>query len=405
MVWSLLGLVPARRARSPGGEHRAGEPVHGRAQRPGNGVDAALPPPGGQLLGVVGGQGEAVRGEEGLQAAGQRAHRPAGPAGALDQRLRVSGLPVLVEQPAKGGDQLAGPGRRVGPGQVGDEPVQPVRRAGQPGRQARAGGEGPVRAALEAGRAHPQPRMPPDLPALRAFAGRVFLLAGPGARAAPAGRFPQIPGAAAPRAGPLGCGLPGLAPAVPAQGVLGAADRVPALAAAPGAQDAPAGLVLQDPLLPAARALRLRRGLADVPLAPAAVLAADDPDRGAAAGAVPLLLAHARLRPAAGTGRGPTPPSPAPAEASAGTAGCSTGVVSTSNRSLGVQSRAVHSAARVESFTWDGSLVNSADTDAADISRPAFSASSRRSWLPVHTSRCAAAIRSFHRMFTPAPPR
>ena len=55
-----------------------------------------------------------------------------------------------------------------------------------------------------------------------------------------------------------------------------------------------------------------------------------------------------------------------------GVTGCSTGVVSTSNRSLGVQSRAVHNAISVVSLTWLGSLVNSADTDAADISNPRF---------------------------------
>ena len=54
----------------------------------------------------------------------------------------------------------------------------------------------------------------------------------------------------------------------------------------------------------------------------------------------------------------------------------------------------------------DGSVRWHADTDAADSSSPALSASSRRSSVPVHTSRCAAAIRSFHRMFMrPAPPR
>ncbi len=77
-----------------------------------------------------------------------------------------------------------------------------------------------------------------------------------------------------------------------------------------------------------------------------------------------------------------------------------TGVVSTSNRSLGLHSRAVHSAARVESFTWEGVFVNSADTEAEVSSTPARSASNRRSWAPVHTSRWAAAIRSFHLMST-----
>ena len=89
----------------------------------------------------------------------------------------------------------------------------------------------------------------------------------------------------------------------------------------------------------------------------------------------------------------------------AGAAGRSTGVVSTSNRSFGVHSSAVHNAANVDSFTCAGSLANSADTDAEDSSSPARSANSRRSWVPVHTSRWAAAIRSRHRIriLTPAP--
>src|SRR5262249_60229769 len=73
-----------------------------------------------------------------------------------------------------------------------------------------------------------------------------------------------------------------------------------------------------------------------------------------------------------------------------------TGVVCTSIRSPGPHSSAVHSAASVDSLTWAGVLVSSADTDAEDSCSPARSASSRRSWAPVHTSRCAAAIRSRH---------
>ena len=252
----------------------------------------------------------------------------------------------------------------------------------------------------------PQPGMPPTCPHCAQMRGGSFCWAGPGARAAPAGRLPQISGPSATRARLLRRGLRGLAPAV-----LAWRPRLPRRTGCPHSRQRREHSThrpvsgLQDPLLPAARALRLRGGLADLPLAPAAVLAADEPDRGAAPGAVPLLLAHARrLRPAAWTGRGPTPPSPGPPAAWRGTAGRSTGVVSTSNRSSGVQSSAVHKAARVDSFTWAGSLVNSADTDADDSSRPARSASSRRSWVPVHTSRWAAAIRSRHRIFTPPAP-
>ena len=90
---------------------------------------------------------------------------------------------------------------------------------------------------------------------------------------------------------------------------------------------------------------------------------------------------------------------------SAGLARRQTGVVSISNRSLGVHSNAVHNAASVVSLTCAGCLVSNADTDAADIDNPALSASSRRSSAPVHTSRCAAAMRSFHCTFTTRPPR
>lgn len=55
-----------------------------------------------------------------------------------------------------------------------------------------------------------------------------------------------------------------------------------------------------------------------------------------------------------------------------GALGCCSGVVSTSNRSFGVHSKAVHNAIRVDSLTWLGSLVSSADTEAAEISNPAF---------------------------------
>ena len=44
--------------------------------------------------------------------------------------------------------------------------------------------------------------------------------------------------------------------------------------------------------------------------------------------------------------------------------GAATGVVSTSNRSFGVHSSAVHNAASVDSFTCAGCFVSSADTDA-----------------------------------------
>jgi hypothetical protein len=92
--------------------------------------------------------------------------------------------------------------------------------------------------------------MAPDLPALGAFAGRVFLLAGPGAGAAPAGVLAQVSGPAAARARLFDRVLLHLSSARPAGSGVLATSRVPALAAAPGAQYALAGLVFQDPLPP-----------------------------------------------------------------------------------------------------------------------------------------------------------
>ena len=57
-----------------------------------------------------------------------------------------------------------------------------------------------------------------------------------------------------------------------------------------------------------------------------------------------------------------------PRSGSDGVTGWATGVVSISNRSFGVHSKAVHNAARVESFTWAGCLVNSADAGSVWLS-------------------------------------
>jgi hypothetical protein len=85
MVWSVLGLVSARRARSRAASIERAEPVHGRPQRAGDSVDPALPPPGGQLFSVISGQGEAVPGEESLQP------RASGPIERPCHRARSSG--------------------------------------------------------------------------------------------------------------------------------------------------------------------------------------------------------------------------------------------------------------------------------------------------------------------------
>ena len=91
--------------------------------------------------------------------------------------------------------------------------------------------------------------------------------------------------------------------------------------------------------------------------------------RAATALAVPDPVRHAQIggidRPRRDAGASLTQPWPASSEI-----GCATGVVSTSNRSLGVHSSAVHNAIRVDSLIWLGSLVNNADTDAEDSSKP-----------------------------------
>jgi hypothetical protein len=80
--------------------------------------------------------------------------------------------------------------------------------------------------------------------------------------------------------------------------------------------------------------------------------------------------------------------------ARSGVAGCSSGVVSMSNRSFGVQSSGGAQRDQGGQLIWLGSLVSSADTDAEDRSRPARSASNRLNWAPGYTSRCVAAIRA-----------
>ena len=73
-----------------------------------------------------------------------------------------------------------------------------------------------------------------------------------------------------------------------------------------------------------------------------------------------------------------------------GLTAAATGVVSTSNRSLGVHCSAVHNAARVSSFTCAGCLVSSADTDADDRRSPDRSARSRATSMSAGSCRVPA---------------
>ncbi|HUK67343.1 MAG TPA: hypothetical protein VLW50_01080 [Streptosporangiaceae bacterium] len=74
----------------------------------------------------------------------------------------------------------------------------------------------------------------------------------------------------------------------------------------------------------------------------------------------------------------------------------SPGVVSGSNRSSGVHDRAVHSASSVVSLSWDGCLVNSADTG---LLRNSFKYASKKDWAqvtkdlkPVYTAASEAGL-------------
>ena len=258
--------------------------------------------------------------------------------------------------------------------------------------------DGPVRVALPAAAAEPVAQPPRQPGALAAGPRRLRLGLGPRAGAAPAGVFSDQAQAATAAAGLLGSGGVASATAVPAPGVGVAAHDAVAIDASSRTVDAAGGVgsQAQDPATTRARAATARfavRGpatMTQVGAAPA--------DPAAASNAVTDPHNGGIDRPRTAWGCDVV-------AFSAGLARRETGVVSISNRSLGVHSNAVHNAASVVSFTCAGCLVSNADTDAADIDNPALSASSRRSSAPVHTSRCAAAMRSFHCTLTTRPPR
>ncbi len=138
----------------------------------------------------------------------------------------------------------------------------------------------------------------------------------------------------------------------------------------------------------AVRAAAFQRGAGDPPVTDVAADPVTEFDRCRAVEAGPVSGHSGGMeRPRAAFGSG---------LARAGLTAGDTGVVSTSNKSLGVHSSAVHNASSVSSFTCAGCFVSSADTDADDSCSPDRSASRRRSRAPVQTSRCAAASRSRH---------
>jgi hypothetical protein len=176
-------------------------------------------------------------------------------------------------------------------------------------------------------------------------------------------------------------------PAGPATGAGLEPQHLPAVDARARALDASPGVAREPQELAARRADRSTLALSilgPAPVTEIGVLAAD-----------PAAATNTLTEPHSG---GIERPRTAVAAARVVFAGlvADTGVVSMSNKSLGVQSNAVHNAANVDNFTCDGCLVINADTDAADSCNPARSDNNRRRSAPVHTSRCAAAMRSFH---------
>ena len=101
----LDGSIGARPGPGPAGPRSGGQQRFGERRPPpaaaGRGRRrCGVAPPGGESLGVVGGQRQAPLGEEVLQRPGQRPDRPAGPAGTFQQCLRMIGL-LVDEQPTQ----------------------------------------------------------------------------------------------------------------------------------------------------------------------------------------------------------------------------------------------------------------------------------------------------------------
>ena len=78
-------------------QQELGEGLNGWPQRIGDRVDAAAAPSGRRPFGLIGGQGQSLAAEEGLQGAGERAHRSPRSAGPLQKRLGMVGALVVQE--------------------------------------------------------------------------------------------------------------------------------------------------------------------------------------------------------------------------------------------------------------------------------------------------------------------
>lgn len=128
---SLDGDVGARTGPGSAGaftglEHHLLESDDGVSQRCWCCHDSALPTTGSQAFALVGRDCHGMFGEEFLQGASQGSHRAAGPAGALEQCLRVLGQAV-VQEAAKSGDHDAGAAHTIAGTQMCCEVRQPGR--------------------------------------------------------------------------------------------------------------------------------------------------------------------------------------------------------------------------------------------------------------------------------------
>ena len=132
---------------------RACADAHALIARYPNRVDAALPAPGGTRAVVVAGQGQGVGGEVVLQASGEGADRSPGPAGPVQEGLRV-GARAVCEESAQLTDKAGGMRRAEDRGHVRDEAVEPVGDLVQAVGQGRGPGERPVGVGLPACAAH-----------------------------------------------------------------------------------------------------------------------------------------------------------------------------------------------------------------------------------------------------------
>jgi hypothetical protein len=195
-----------------------------------------------------------------------------------------------------------------GQGSVGPQ----CRRVCEPRGQFFAAHKGPVGMALPAWRAQPVAGVASQLAAAGADLWWLFRRSQPRARSAPARRVPQIAGFGTARAELLAREPLSTAATSHTQPVSNAAHRTTAIGAPAGAYLAPAGSGGQNPVLAAPRAGCTGDLFPQPPTALAAVLTADDSDRGTAVDATAYSPAACHENPHGVAARLATMTGPAP---------------------------------------------------------------------------------------------